>query len=241
MKADFHMLILPKGNGTCGIGVPFDNLENDGVSYSFNATSWVDYNTYRYSGKMVLPIPYKSPERFPADTYTSSTIYVWFSEPIYPDVKIDLYSSIPKGCIVHTRELGLVDRHKLFEQFDIGDRLFMGTPEVDALAFQVVIQRDSQSLLMYSAYIVFIAMIIYYSAAFSRIASIRLSNRLQMLVGLSITVMAFLWTVRPIVGTITLPEVGLMLGLLSWLLIEVRDWYKRQRQRQASQKAPSFE
>ena len=227
VKADFHMLIIPKGNGPCGVGVPFDNLKYEGISYTFNATSWTDYNTYSYSGEMTLPIPYKSPEQFPADTYVSSTIYVWFSEPVYPKVKIDLYSSIPKSSIVSIRELELVTPDTLYEKFDIGDKLFMEKPSVDALAFQVVVQRDSRSLILYSAYVLFIALIIYYSAALSRLASIELPNRLQMFVGLSIAVVAFLWSVRPVVGTITLVEVGLMFGLFVWLLIEIRDWYRK--------------
>jgi len=229
VKADFHMLIIPKGNGPCGVGIPFDNLKFDGISYSFNATSWTDYNTYSYSGEMALPIPYKSPEQFPADTYVSSTIYVWFSEPIYPKVKIDLYSSIPKSSTVSIRELGLVTPDTLYEKFDILDKLFMGKPSVDALAFQVVVQRDSRSLILYSAYVLFIALIIYYSAVLSRLASIQLSNKLQMFVGLSIAVVAFLWSVRPVVGTITLVEVGLMFGLFVWLLIEISDWYRKPR------------
>ena len=227
VKADFHMLIIPKGNGTCGAGVPFDNLKFDGISYSFNATNWIDYNTYSYSGEMTLPIPYKTPEQFPADTYVSSNVYVWFSEPVYPRVKIDLYSSIPKSSIISIRELGLVTPDKLYEQFDIGDKLFMGKPLVDVLAFQIVVQRDRNSLILYSAYVLFIALIIYYSATLSRIALIELPNRLQMFVGLSIAVVAFLWSVRPVVGTITFVEVGMMLGLFIWLLIETFDWYRK--------------
>jgi hypothetical protein len=226
-EADFHMLIIPKGNGPCGVGVPFGNLKFDGVSYSFNATSWTDYNTYSYSGEMTLPIPYKSPEQFPADTYASSTIYVWFSKPVYPKVNINLYSSIPKSFIVSIRELGLISPEALYNQFDIGDKLFMGKPSVDVLAFQVVVQRDRSSLILYSAYVIFITLIIYYSATLSRIASIELPNKLQMFVGLSIAVVAFLWSVRPVVGTITIAEVGLMFGLFVWLLIEIRDWYRR--------------
>jgi len=227
VEADFHMLIIPKGNGPCGVGVPFDSLKFDGISYSFNATSWTDYNTYSYSGEMTLPIPYKSPEQFPADTYVSSTIYVWFSKPVYPKVKINLYSSISKSSIVSIRELGLVTPDLLYEQFDIGDKLFMGKPSVDALAFQVVVQRDRPSLILYSAYVIFVTLIIYYSATLSRIASIELPNKLQMFVGLSIAVVAFLWSVRPVVGTITIVEVGLMFGLFVWLLIEIRDWYRK--------------
>jgi len=227
VKADFHMLVIPKGNGTCGIGVPFDNLKFDGVSYSFNATSWTDYNTYSYSGEMTLLIPYKSPEQFPADTYVSSTVYVWFSEPVYPKVKIDLYSSVPKSSIVSIRELGVVTPDTLYEKFDIGDKLFMGKPSLDALAFQVTVQRDRSSLILYSAYVLFIALMIYYSATLSRIASMELSSKLQMLVGLSIAVIAFLWSVRPVVGTITFVEVGLMFGLFVWLLIEISDWYRK--------------
>lgn len=227
VRADFHMLIIPKGNGTCGIGVPFDNLKYDGISYTFNATSWTDYNTYSHSGAMTLPIPYKSPEQFPADTYVSSTIYVWFSEPVYPKVKINLYSSIPKSSIVSIKELGLVTPDTLYEQFDIGDKLFVGKPLIDVLAFQILVQRDRPSLILYSAYVLFIALMIYYSATLSRIASIELSSKLQMFVGLSIAVIAFLWSVRPVVGTITFVEVGLMFGLFVWLLIEISDWYRK--------------
>ena len=227
VEADFHMLIIPKGNGPCGVGVPFGSLKFEGISYSFNATSWTDYNTYSYSGEMTLPIPYKSPEQFPADTYASSTIYIWFSKAVYPKVNINLYSSIPKSFIVSIRELGLVTPDALYKQFDIGDKLFMGKPSVDALAFQVVVQRDISSLILYSAYVIFVTLIIYYSAALSRIASIELPSKLQMFVGLSIAVVAFLWSVRPVVGTITIVEVGLMFGLFVWLLIEIRDWYRK--------------
>jgi hypothetical protein len=103
----------------------------------------------------------------------------------------------------------------------------MGKPSVDALAFQVVVQRDISSLILYSAYVIFVTLIIYYSAALSRIASVELPSKLQMFVGLSIAVVAFLWSVRPVVGTITIVEVGLMFGLFVWLLIEIRDWYRK--------------
>jgi len=36
-----------------------------------------------------------------------------------------------------------------------------------------------------------------------------------------------LWSVRPVVGTITFVEVGLMFGLFVWLLIEISDWYRK--------------
>jgi len=225
VDADFYMLIIPKGNGPCGVGVPFKNLQYDGISYSFNATSWTNYRTYIYSGEMVLPIPYKFPEYFPADRYTSSTIYVWFSKPVYPEVKIDLYSSVPKSSIVSIKELGLVSPDTLYEKFDILDKLCMGKPSVDVLAFQIMVQRDSRSLVLYSAYFLFMALIIYYSAALSRAAKIELSTKLRIFAGLSMAVVAFLWSIRSIVGTITLAEVGFMLGLLVWLLIEIWDWY----------------
>jgi len=143
----------------------------------------------------------------------------------FPQTQIQSYGSPPH--VESTLELRLVTPDALYKQFDIGDKLFMGKPSVDALAFQVVIQRDRSSLILYSAYVIFVALIIYYSATLSRIASVELPSKLQMFVGLSIAVVAFLWSVRPVVGTITIVEVGLMFGLFVWLLIEIRDWYRK--------------
>ena len=103
----------------------------------------------------------------------------------------------------------------------------MGKPSVDVLAFQIIIQRDSCSLALYTLYVLFIILIVYYSATLSRFALRELNNRLQLFVGVSIAVIAFLWSIKPVVGTITYVEVGLMIGLLIWLFIEVSDWYHR--------------
>lgn len=180
---------------------------------------WVDYNVWSFTSNSEMSLVSSDPSYFPFETYDSPIILFWTSSNVSPTIR--LRSGSLSGYVLSLRPLGRLNNTYVWQQFDLGQRLFMGLPSFDISAFQVIAQKDPSSLAVYSVYFAFIFFAIYYPAALSRLSRIPLNQKIQTFVGLSIAVVAFLWTIRQVAESLTYVEILIMGELLTWVFLEV--------------------
>jgi len=101
IETSYNIIVIPMGYETAvyGVGVPFENLLHEYPAYIINRTGdweWITCDKYSYSENLRMPIAFRFPEKFPADYYLSSTIYVWFDGPFYPEVRLSPTSSVQR-------------------------------------------------------------------------------------------------------------------------------------------------
>jgi len=208
-----------------GVSVPFENLKHDAPYYSLNLLTgeWITYDKYSHSENFRMPIASKSPERFPADFYLSSTIYVWFDGAFYPEIKLSPSSSVPKGFILSLNQPKLVNATYFYLNIlPRAHRLALGKPPNDVMAFEIVIQRDLQSLSFHLVYIVFILWFTYEALAISHIKIRQAGERLKIFAGLTIASIAFLLSIRQVVNVITWSEIMVIIIVGAWFLFEIK-------------------
>lgn len=232
MKTNYNIVVIPMGleSTVYGVHVPFENLQHEGPFYSLNLLTkeWTTYERYSFSKNLGMPIASRFPERFPGDFYLSSTIYVWFSGAFYPEIKLSPTSYVPRGFIISLTNPRLVNATYFYlNVLPLGNRLIVSKPPNDVLAFEIIIQRDKQSLLLHLIYIIFLLWLNYEVLAISRLKIKQLSDRLKILVGLAIASVAFLWSTRQVTYVMTWSEILLASTLLFWLAFEVKDVAKR--------------
>jgi len=177
----------------------------------------LDYRTWKYSYTSVLTLEWNS-VGFPVDIFESPIIYVWTTLDIYPSIELE--SPEPTGFVFTLRKVGLTDPKKAYESFTIAQKMGQGLPSVQPFGFQIVIQRDTNFMLLYLLYFLFVFFLIYYIAALSRLTKIGFERKIQLLATLSISVIAFIWTLRQIAGTICYIELTLMFEIFAWIFIE---------------------
>jgi len=156
---------------------------------------------------------------FPIDKFESPVIYVWTDPEIYPFIELE--SPKMSGVVLTLRPVGLTDPKKVYESFTIAQKMGHGMPNVKPFGFQIVIQRDTNFILLYLLYFSFVFFLIYYIAALSRLIKINFERKIQMFATLSISVIAFIWSLRQIAGTVSYIELILMLEIFSWIFIEI--------------------
>lgn len=229
IETGYNLIVIPMGydSGSHGVGVPFQNLPHEYPAYVINSTQdweWITCDKYSYSENLQIPIAHRFPERFPADHYLSSTIYVWFSGSFYPEVKLSPASSVPRGFILTLSQPRLVDPTDFY--LNILPPLFRlaySKPANRVLAFEIGIQRDSQSLQLYVIYIAFLLLFTYEILAISRLKVKQLKDKINIFVGLAIASIAFLWSIRLVVNVMTFSEILLATIIAGWLLLEIKD------------------
>lgn len=207
--------------GWSGFSASLGDYPSENTTYFFNKNgiwTWSRYRTWKYSYASVLTLKWNS-VGFPVDMFESPIIYVWTTPDIYPSIKLE--SPETTGFVFTLRKVGLTDPKKVYESFTIAQKLGQGLPSVQPFGFQLVIQRDSNFMLLYFLYFLFVFFLIYYIAALSRLTKMELERKIQLLATLSISVIAFIWTLRQIAGTICYIELTLMVEIFALIFIEV--------------------
>jgi len=227
-KTSYNIMVIPMGlePGPYGVHIPFENLQHEYPSYLRNLLTMelITCDKYFYSRNLRMPIASSFPERFPGDFYLSSTIYVWFSGAFYPEITLSPTSSVPRGFILSLTEPRLVNAtHFYLNILPPVHRISVSLPPNDVLAFEIVIQRDMGSLLLNLVYIGFLLWFTSEVIAISHLKIKQVSDRLKILVGLSITSIAFLWSVREVANVITWSETVLAFIIGLGIFFEIKD------------------
>lgn len=243
-RLDYNIKVMPEpvfaGSIATGVSVPFDNLQDQGeyVKFSKYANGSVTserYEKYTYDVDLSSAYVLRVSARFPGDFYQSSIIYVWFNEPFYPDVKLSLTSSLPRGFIAFLTAPDFIGPDEFYmNRIEPFDRLFTGKPAYDVMTFQIVIQRDPSSLSLYSIYTFIVLYASYEVLILSRLRMRALKDRLNIFVGLSIASIAFLWSIRQVANIVSWSEVVLIVMLGVSITIEVINAYKEKRNARAT-------
>jgi hypothetical protein len=228
-EPDFNILVIPgpvpsnSSLGVLGVSVPFGGLVDAGNYYVLTNSNWSTFEGYSYTVNLLSAYSIRASGRFPGDFYSSSTIYVWFSAPFYPSIELSPASSLPRGFVAFLTNPEFVKPEEFYNnRIDRISHLFIGMPSNDVLTFQIVVQRDSSSIFLYSFYTV----IILYAAcevlvlSYYKIES--LEGRLEVFVGLAIASVAFLWSIRQGTNVISWSEIVLIIALGTWISFEVK-------------------
>jgi hypothetical protein len=210
--------------GSAGFSAPMANYPSDNSTYFFNENgkwTWADFRTWKFSYDSSSPFQWNT-YSFPIDKFESPPIYVWATDGSYPNIKLE--SSAITGFVVTLKPVGLVDSMTVYQQEDLGQRLFLGVPTSSSpYCFRIVVQRDMGSITLYSAYFAFVFLVVYLIGGFSRFVITDVEKRLGIIATLSISIVAFLWTLRQIAGSITYIEAFLFAELLLFVALEIKD------------------
>jgi multisubunit Na+/H+ antiporter MnhF subunit len=198
-------------------------LSSNDTTYFFTVNgkwTWGDYKTWTYTYDSSLSLQWKKLEAFPFDSFESQIIYVWTSDAIYPEIKLE--APVVKGFVVTLRPIGPVDPGTVFSSMSLGERMFIGiSPNAEPYGFQIIVQRDPSSIFLYSLYFFTIFFLVYFIGAFSYLSGIDVEKRIGLLATLSISVVAFAWTLRQIAGSITYIEGILMIEIFGFIVHEI--------------------
>ena len=235
-RLDYNIRVKPEpvfaGSMTTGASVPFENLQDRGeyVKFSkYSNDSWTSerYEQYTYDDNLSSAYILRANARFPGDFYQSSIFYIWFNEPFYPEIKLSPTSSLPRGFIAFLTEPQFISPDEFYvNRIEPIDRLFTGKPAYDVMTFQIVIQRDSSSLWLYSIYTFIVLYASYEVLILSHLRMKLLKDRLNIFVGLSIASVAFLWSIRQVANIASWSEVILIVMLGASITTEVIEVYK---------------
>jgi hypothetical protein len=210
--------------GWACFSAPMTDYPSDNSTYFFIENGkawWADYRTWEYSYSCSSPFQWNT-LLFPIDTFESPPIYVWASDGTYLDIKLE--SSAASGFVVTLKPTGLVEPMTVYQQENLAQRLGLGLPSGGfPYSFQIVIQRDISSITLYSLYFLLIFLIVYLIGGFARLVITDVEKRMGIIATLSISVIAFLWTLRQIAGSITYIEGSLFLELLGFIALEIVD------------------
>jgi hypothetical protein len=222
-RLDYNIRVEPgpafAGPMVTEASVRFENLEDQGEYVSFieySNGSWTSERFEKYTYDVNLSSTYvlRDSLKFPGDSYQSSVVYVWFNEPFYPEIKISPTSSLPRGFIAFLTVPELVSPDEFYMNRIVPfERLFTGKPAHDVMAFQIVIQRDSSSLWLYSIYTFIVLYASFEALVLSHFRIKELKDRLNIFVGLSIASVAFLWSIRQVTNIASWSEV-VLIGML---------------------------
>ena len=235
-KLDYNIRVKPEpvfaGSMATGVSVPFENLRHEGQYIGFSADykeSW-RYEQYTYAVNLSSAYVLRANARFPGDFYQSSIVYVWFNEPFYPEIKLSPTSSLPRGFIAFLTAPEFISPDEFYmNRIEPFDRLFTGKPAYDVMTFQIVVQRDSSSLWLYSIYTFILLYASYEVLVLSHLRMKELKDRLNIFVGLSIASVAFLWSIRQVANIASWSEVVLIVMLGASITMEVINAYKEKR------------
>jgi hypothetical protein len=229
-QTDYTLLIRPQGVGSAisGVSVPFSNLQSEDWYYSYNSLTdkWSTYLKYSYTNEFRIPIFARAREliRFPGDYFKSSTLNIWFSGDYYPEINLSPTSSVPRGFLLRFTEPTYINATYFYEDLiDPIDRFGIGKPSNNVLSTQIIIQREAESIIMYNFYISFLLIITYEVLMLAHLFVQCIQDRLKICVGLAITNITFLWSIRQVTNTITWSELVMATILLMWLFNEVRN------------------
>lgn len=228
-KLDYNVLLAPppivESSNATGFSVPFQNLTPQGevVIFSQDYKQYWRAQEYTYQTSMSSAYIAKESVLFPGDYYSSSVIYVWFSEPFYPEIDLSPTSSLPRGFTAYLSSPSFVKPDEFYRNEVQGfSRLFIGKPSYDVMAFQIIFQRDTPSMVSYSIY----AFILLYASGVVLILShfriVELKDRLSIFVGLAIASIAFLWSIGQVAGVISWSEIVLIVMLGVAISAEIR-------------------
>lgn len=240
-QLDYFMWVLPgpvtPSSGISGFYVAFSNLVSEGQSYTFYSNGTVDtFESYSYQTNMSSTYVSKNSAMFPGDFYVSSTIYIWFGEPFYPNIKLSPASSLPTGFIAYLSNPVFIKGDNFYRNIiPPFDRLVISMPSSDVMAFQIIIQRDNPSLVLYSVYTFILLYAVGEVLVLSHIKLNELRDRLSIFVGLAIASVAFLWSVRQVTNVISWPEVAFIVMLGFSISLEVIGTFKSKKPRQFRQ------
>jgi hypothetical protein len=239
-RLDYNIMVMPApvfaGSMATGVGVPFENLQDQGEyvkfsTYSNGSVTSERYEKYTYDVNLSSAYVLRANARFPGDFYQSSIVYVWFNEPLYPEIKLSPTSSLPRGFIAFLTAPELISPDEFYmNRIEPFDRLFTGKPAYDVMTFQIVVQRDSSSLWLYSIYTFILLYASYEVLILSHLRVKELKDRLNIFVGLSIASVAFLWSIRQVANIASWPEVILIVMLGVSITMEVITAYKEKTQ-----------
>jgi hypothetical protein len=218
-----------------GISVPFENLQDEGeyvkfIEYSNGSWTSERYEQYTRDDNLSSAYVLRANARFPGDFYQSSVVYVWFNEPFYPEIKLSPTSSLPRGFIAFLTAPEFISPDEFYmNRIEPFDRLFTSKPTYDVMTFQIVIQRDSSSLGLYSIYTLIVLYVSCEVLILSHFRITELKDRLNIFVGLAIANIAFLWSIRQVANTISWSEIALVAMLGIWISLEVKRAYESRR------------
>src|SRR3990170_164883 len=161
-RLDYNIRVRPQavfaGSMATWVSVPFENLQDKGEYVRFGQYSngsWASerFEQYTYDENLSSAYLLRANARFPGDFYESSVVYVWFNEPFYPEIKLSIISSLPRGFVAFLTAPEFIKPDEFYlNRVEPFDRLFTGKPAYDVMTFQIVVQRDSSSLWLYSIY-----------------------------------------------------------------------------------------
>lgn len=207
--------------GWSGFSASLGDYPSENTTYYIRKNgnlTWADYRTWKYSYTSVLTLQWNS-IWFPIDKFESPVIYVWTNSEIYPFIKLE--SQRISGFVFTLRPIGLTDPAKAYDSFTVAQKMGQGLPNTKPFGFQIIVQRDANFILLYSLYFSFVFFLIYYIAALSRLVNTNFERKIQLFATLSISVIAFIWTLRQVAGDVSYIELILMLEIFAWILIEI--------------------
>jgi hypothetical protein len=197
-----------------GVRAPFLALRHDeGVHYNI---SGVYYGLWTYDYKFNRTIDVARPERFPLDVYESETFYIWLNETIYPYVF--LRATPQEGFCVSIVDKGLENCTTAYQSFPKVQQQIFGKPQIDPLHFQIRMQRDFSSLLLFCIYLGFVMYMMWGLANFCGFIKNRIETEIQVFATMSISVIAFIWTIRQFVSVITQVELIIIAEMFGWFI-----------------------
>jgi hypothetical protein len=203
-----------------GIGISLDSSHYLGLSYFLleNGT-WLEYDTWQYSGTMKLYISYRQTELFPYDIYQTQWLYIWFNSTVYPRITLE---SVPSpGFELSIDERGLVNRNSTWEEMSLGQRLFVGVPEVSPLSIRLETFRSPTDRFYFATFSFSIDLMVFWVPTLTVLSVKSLADRIKILSGIAISVLAFMWTLTPLVQSITYTQLFAILVILIWSGAEV--------------------
>jgi hypothetical protein len=207
--------------GWSGFAVSLSESAPENTTYFLktgNDWTWADYKSWTFSYESVVSLEWNS-VTFPLDTFESSMIYVWTSDGFYPQIELDA-PKIP-GFVVYLKSFGLQEPTKAYESFSISQRMGIGLPSIQPLSFKVMIQRDASFVSLYLLYFSFMFFLIYYIGTLSYLSRLDVEKKIGIFASLSVSIIAFIWTMRQIAGDISYVEIVLLIQLFGWVFLEV--------------------
>jgi len=197
-----------------GQKVRFSDLEHD--EYVHYNISGVYYGLWGYDYKFNRTVDVSRPEGFPFDVYESETFYIWLNETIYPEVSVQ--ATLQEGFCVSLVDKGLENRTTAYQSFPRVQQQIFGKPQINPLRFQIRIQRDFSSVLLFSIYLGFIVYIIWGLANLCDFIKNRIETEIQVFATMSISVIAFIWVIRQFVSVITWVELIILAEMFGWFI-----------------------
>ena len=178
-----YVIIL--GDGSYGdIGVSLSEFEYKEIVYFHSNDSWTIYEKWEYQISGGFPREISTETDFPYDRYISPRFCIWTNTT--SEIEIRLVSDAPDGYVMSLSDYHFASSTSVWNEMNLGQRLFVGVPEMDPLMFRVSTYRNQTARLVLVVPLTALLILFSWLAVLTTIKVSDETRRLQILLGSTI-------------------------------------------------------